>query len=223
MKGAALFVVVLAGCEQVSGLGGLEFVPEKCTDPIEEACAGLACGDTTDACGEVVTCPDTCAPPFACQVGGVPPNTCGCTGAPNMTPPAPPGCTSATSPEGRTYYFCGTNDFEGAREFCTSFGTDLVIIRDDTENTFVYQSMGAKSFIGLWDPTSCTTMNCPFEWVDGSPPSFTKWAASEPSNNDGAEHCVELMKNDPDPARDFKWNDIPCSAIKAFVCETTCP
>ena len=72
---AVAAITLLAGCERVSGLSDLEFdcIPES----VEETCNGIACGAAVNNCGAAVACPDTCAPPFACEAGGVAKNTCG--------------------------------------------------------------------------------------------------------------------------------------------------
>jgi hypothetical protein len=220
----SVLLLLATGCEAVSGLDSLEFVPEVCTgEPAPELCASLACGETVDRCGATVMCPDLCAPPYACEVGGVPANTCGCSGPPNLTPPPPAECTQVPVASGHAHYFCGSGTFDEARAFCRSFGTDLVIVGDAVENGSVWQQMPLKSFIGLYDPTECIGLGCPFEWVDGSAPSYTNWAPLEPNNTDNIEHCVELIKDDIDPQKVARWNDVPCSSTRGIVCETTCP
>jgi hypothetical protein len=208
-------LILLAGCERVSGLSELEFacVPE----PIEETCAGLACGGAVDRCGGAVTCPDACAPPFACEVGGVAPNTCGCTGGPNATPPPPEGCAAIPGTTGNTYFACDfTADFVGAREICQASGTDLVIIETPLENGLLRQSIPGDVFIGLWDE-DCAADACTYEWVDGTLPTFTRWRAGEPNNTGGGEHCAQLIKIGGG------WNDVSCDNRLRFLCETTCP
>jgi hypothetical protein len=208
-------LALLAGCERVSGLSDLEF--ECLPEPLEETCAGLACGGAVDRCGEAVTCPDACPPPSACEVGGVAPNTCGCTGAPNATPEPPEGCAAVPGATGNTYYVCAqTTSWDGARDACRAFGTDLAIVRDLAENTLLRTVIPDNSFLGLSDK-DCGAGACAFTWVDGTPAEFTRWASGEPNNTGGAEHCAEIL------AGTGLWNDIPCESQKPVLCETTCP
>ncbi len=227
--------VALAGCEAVSGLSSLEFVPEDeepcVSEPIDAACADVACGETTDNCGISVACPDTCAAPLTCGGGGVEPNTCGCTGAPNLTPEPPPECgivavgdPATTGTSGNTYFVCGGASFEGARAFCQGIGMDLVVLSSGEEAVFVRDLVAgvlpvpSNAWIGLFDPDGCLMGEpCDFVWVDGSPLGFSLWAAGEPNNTGGGEHCAELN------FQTGQWNDVPCSNSRVVVCETTCP
>ncbi|EYF05210.1 surfactant, pulmonary-associated protein D [Chondromyces apiculatus DSM 436] len=207
----------LAGCEEVSGLSGLTFACFPESDA--EACAGVACGEVLNQCGEPVTCPDTCPAPYACEAGGVGANTCGCTGGTNLTPPAPEGCVleDGRMGLGNSFYACDLNvSFQVGRDLCRSFGTDLAILGSSGENTVARQAMSMGSWIGLWDEAE-TELADDFLWVDGSPVTFSAWTAGEPNNTGGGEHCVEMIK----PAG--TWNDAPCGNKRAVLCETTCP
>ena len=50
------------------------------------------------------------------------------------------------------------------------------------------------------------------QWLDGSMLNFTYWASGEP-NNDTAQLCVEMYFDNG------KWNDIPCTDLKGYVCK----
>lgn len=226
--------VGLLGCEAVSGLGSLEFVPEDdepcVSEPVETTCAGVACGETVDNCGVAVTCPDTCVVPNACGVGGVDPNACGCTGAPNLTPEPPAECgifasgdPATTGTSGNTYFVCGAASFDDARAFCQELGMDLVVIAGGEENLFVRDLVAqvlpipGNAWLGLFDEDGCAVGEpCDFMWVDGTPLGFSLWAAGEPNNTGGGEHCVELN------FQTGQWNDVPCANSRTIVCETTC-
>jgi len=227
-------VVALTGCEAVSGLSALEFVPEEepCTpEPLETTCADVVCGDTTDNCGDPVTCPDSCQVPFACEAGGVEANTCGCTGAPNLTPDPPEECgvvgvgdPTISGTTGNSYFVCKGMSFEDGRDFCQKLGMDLVVVTTGEEDAFVRSLvaqvvvMPGNAWLGLFDPDGCAEGEaCEFVWVDGQPLSFALWAMGEPNNTGGGEHCAELN------ADTGEWNDVPCSNSRLVVCETTCP
>jgi hypothetical protein len=227
----AYLLLVAGGCEVVTGFDDLEFQPEPCVpDPMEEVCANVACGTTQDNCGNDVICPDTCEVPYACGVGGVTPNQCGCTGGEGFqTPVAPPECPVAETREGRTYYFCDPlMEWEDARAFCQGFGTDLAVIDDQAENDFVTLRMRGKSWLGLYvpNPDGCDpVLGCEFHWVNGVVLDATRYAnwnmdTGEPNNTGGSEFCVEILN---DLSVSGRWNDAPCSSRLNIVCETTCP
>ncbi|AKT41842.1 lectin-like protein [Chondromyces crocatus] len=210
--------LLLTGCEQVSGLSELTF---SCfAEPESTTCAGVACGEVVNNCGEPVLCPSTCTPPFACNAGGVAPNTCGCTGGTNWILEPPEGCElwEGLPGVGNAYYTCAVEaSFHVGRALCQGIGTDLAIISSPDENMAVRRIIPANVFLGLWDEFE-TRQTDDFVWVDGSAPSFTRWAPGEPNNSGFGEHCVEMMK------ATGTWNDIPCAhAANAVLCETTCP
>ena len=43
--------------------------------------------------------------------------------------------------------------------------------------------------------------------------SYTNWAAIEPNNARGNEHCVQLFHDS------FKWNDHPCKFEQCSLCQ----
>jgi hypothetical protein len=220
-------LLALSGCEVVNGLTDLTFAPEPCApEPLEEVCAGAACGVRLDNCGQEVECPDLCAPPFACGVG-VGPNECGCSGGPILaTPPPPEGCAPVMRGT-RTYYFCDRMPFLDGRDFCRSFGADMVVLQSADENAFVEATMPMQSWIGLYDEDGCAPGEaCAFEWVDQTTPeqhAFVNWNNGEPNNTGGGEHCAEIQKGTSGPLSPGPWNDVPCTNSQPVICETTCP
>ncbi len=222
----ASLLIGVSSCEAVTGFDDLQFVAEKCVpDDVATVCANVACGTAMDNCGTEVTCADLCMVPFVCGVGGVPSNECGCTGGPShTTPTAPPRCTAMATFEGHTYYFCGEQNHADARASCQAFGTDLVVISSQGENTFVTSNMLGKSWTGLLAEPPCDpNFGCPFRWVDGTvldSESYASWNDAEPNNSGGGEFCVEIGNELATPGR---WNDVPCANVLSFVCETTCP
>jgi Lectin C-type domain len=222
----------VVGCEAVSGLSELEFEPEPTTDegctpdPPETTCAAITCGSTSNNCGDPVDCPSTCGPIEVCEGGGVGPNVCGCTGAPNLIPDLPPECDAfVDGVSGNRYYRCGLASFDNARVRCQSFGTDLAVIATFEENQLIHQqlvaSAGENGWIGLRDEDGCSSTDpCVLLWVDGTSylDLFNGFGAGEPNNSGGGEHCAEMRQTDGGA-----WNDVPCSGEKFAICETTCP
>ncbi|MBM4376541.1 MAG: hypothetical protein FJ095_15775 [Deltaproteobacteria bacterium] len=199
--------------------------------PVAVTCSEVECGVVEDKCGLFVTCPSTCAPLHGCEVGGVGDNTCGCTGVPNATPPAPTGCemfsgTVGSNTLGRSYYVCPAKSEVQARVFCQGFGTDLVRPKTFEQNQLVaglvMQSTVAGGWyephsywLGLEDP-ECGADACNYKWIDGAAVTATFYNGGEPNNTGGGEHCIEAK------GYSGNWNDIPCANTRGVVCETTC-
>ena len=95
---------------------------------------------------------------------------------------------------------------------CEQSARHLVTIDSDSENSTLWAllgtSLGADTWIGFNDLTTEGT----WQWVDGSPVSYTQWHSGEP-NDSGGEDCAELYKTYGD------WNDLPCTSSLAFICE----
>lgn len=124
----------------------------------------------------------------------------------------PPECSAQTF-GGHAYYFCHTElDFAAATAFCRSFGTEPASVSNRYENDLLaaaMQSLGrGRHWIGYTD----VEREGLFESVDGSPTTFTAWAAGEP-NNLGDEDCAEADASGI-------WNDIPCALTRPnVICE----
>ena len=69
--------------------------------------------------------------------------------------------------------------------------------------------IGAKRSPGPQTPNPGT-----WEWSDGTSWSFTNWASGEPSHVE--EECA-CQRN----TGEGTWNDQPCFALKAFICQKT--
>ena len=52
-------------------------------------------------------------------------------------------------------------------------------------------------------------------WSDGSSLQFEAWAPHEPNGEESNENCVEMWNSEWPQ----KWNDVPCSSLKGFVCK----
>ncbi len=221
----AAWGLAVLGCEVVTGLSDLEFQPERCEpDPVTTTCASAECGSVIDNCGNTVACDDRCEVPYACGVGGVDPNTCGCTGGVFITPATPAECSLAETIEGRSYYYCNPLPWDDAQQFCRSFGTDLVVIEDAAENAYVQNRMLGKSWLGLRASPPCDpNLGCPFSWVNGvllDAAAYQNWNAGEPNNQGGGELCVEILE---EVGLVGRWNDVSCTNVLNVICETTCP
>ncbi|GAB4296591.1 MAG: hypothetical protein Kow0090_11720 [Myxococcota bacterium] len=124
---------------------------------------------------------------------------------------------------GKLYLFCqGGNTWQNARNYCTGFDFDLVVMDDAAENTYVSNNIGDRSWIGFSD----VAVEGTFTWVDGTvgyihvPQQFftyTNWNGGEPNDAGGGEDCTEMY---PSWWAGGIWNDMPCGTGLWFVCET---
>jgi hypothetical protein len=53
-----------------------------------------------------------------------------------------------------------------------------------------------------------------WRWPDGRPVVYTHWNQGEPNDANRREDCAELLGG-----TGGLWNDVPCDAGRAFVCE----
>ncbi|XP_071962907.1 macrophage mannose receptor 1-like [Antedon mediterranea] len=95
-----------------------------------------------------------------------------------------------------------------ARSNCLALGANLVVVRNQAENDFLY-NMRSDLWIGLSDVES----ESDFTWVSTECSQYDNFEAAEPNNDGGNEDCVELYTTSG------KWNDIPCNSTRAYVCE----
>lgn len=101
--------------------------------------------------------------------------------------------------------------WDTARMTCETDGAYLAVIDDESENGHVRILGGGSVWIGLNDKTTEGT----WVWVNGSPPTYTRWDFGEP-NNSGDEDCAEML----DGLGDYgDWNDSGCTNSRWFVCE----
>ncbi|XP_071952137.1 CD209 antigen-like protein D [Antedon mediterranea] len=83
-----------------------------------------------------------------------------------------------------------------ARSNCLALGADLVVVRNQEENDFLYANIpvGGKLWLGISD--------------------VENFGFGEPNNAGYDEDCVELGFKGSS-----KWNDISCNRSVAYVCE----
>ncbi|XP_052434572.1 macrophage mannose receptor 1 isoform X2 [Carassius gibelio] len=111
-------------------------------------------------------------------------------------------CFNAT----KTYVLIEQNkSWREAQEFCRTFHTDLVNVRNSSENQAVKKTAKKDVWIGLFKD--------PWSWSDLSSSSFRFWNSSQLSNNRRDRDCVTVMVN-----QTGKWNDIQCNTTQPFIC-----
>ena len=108
-----------------------------------------------------------------------------------------------------------------SRIFCQTLGADLVVIKTENENQFVYNLLkntaGARDgWIGLYRKA-----NNKFYWLDGRPVegNYQMWNNGGPSNGN-AKDFGRIIGGNYDPWEKGKWNDTPRSATSpSAICQ----
>ncbi|XP_058865071.1 L-selectin-like [Acipenser ruthenus] len=92
-----------------------------------------------------------------------------------------------------------------AQQYCREHHTDLVSIKNTSENAdLVKKAQGKPFWIGLF--------NEPWKWShQGDNYTFHYWSNEQPDNWGGNENCVEIMKSG-------EWNDCGCISQFPFFC-----
>ncbi|XP_073726273.1 C-type mannose receptor 2-like [Misgurnus anguillicaudatus] len=96
-----------------------------------------------------------------------------------------------------------------AQIFCRQYYTDLISVRNQTENQQIQNIMNNKNISEVW----IGLFSDSWEWSDESESGFRNWMSGEPNNQGGSEDCTEVIVTDPG-----HWNDLPCSISLTFVC-----
>jgi hypothetical protein len=149
-----------------------------------------------------------------CSMSG---NTSGSfTGTSSCIPSVPPDTTcSSLTYNSRSYWFCtNTRSWKTARDNCMNQGYNLVTIGDSAENSFVDTNLAGSGWIGFTDqntPDKYSTEGT-FKWQSGRAIPYTNWNGGEPNDSGGNEDCTELGDGGG-------WNDVSCTATRAYVCE----
>ncbi|XP_065644833.1 macrophage mannose receptor 1-like isoform X3 [Hydra vulgaris] len=119
-------------------------------------------------------------------------------------------------------YQNSTKNYQDSLLSCQSYGGSLLSVEDQVENAYILNFIISNNlqsitiWIGLHDNEALRK----FEWLDGTPLSYTNWRANEPNNLNRNEHCVEISKGG--------WNDNSCEKSFCYICKLkivnlTCP
>ncbi|MFO0746166.1 MAG: CotH kinase family protein [Myxococcota bacterium] len=118
----------------------------------------------------------------------------------------------------KSYLFCWkTRTHEAAAAECAAQGGTLVIVNNETENTWLRDESNAAGFGALWLGLDDIATEGSYVWEDGvaMDSRFTNWMGGEPNDWGGGEDCSEMIPGAGDPT----WNDIGCDASLSTVCE----
>jgi hypothetical protein len=134
-----------------------------------------------------------------------------CECAPAYQPPPTPICRTATigyaTRDGRRYFQRSMpRTWQDAEDDCKSIGAHLVVISDVDENA----AMDGLLFMPHWIGYTDAMTESQFQWVDGSPSTYHRFAGEVPANPD--QDCAVLQDGGA-------WADQPCDATYRYACE----
>jgi hypothetical protein len=138
-----------------------------------------------------------------------------------VAPTSVPGYTYLGSFGGHTYFMSTiATDWPSANAAAISTGGKLVSINSPAENAFLL-SVTAGQYFQIGGFQNHANPNYPepsggWEWVDGSPFTYTNWAGGEPNNAGSGEDYMEFYGGD----HGF-WNDLPVYS-EPFAVEFGC-
>ncbi|MBN3307247.1 PGCA protein, partial [Amia calva] len=96
----------------------------------------------------------------------------------------------------------------GAQRFCREKHTDLVSVRNQSENKEVTKAAnGQDVWLGMFRD--------PWKWSDKRNSSFRNWNSGEPNNGGGSENCANMYL---EKSNRGKWNDAGCTGSLPFFC-----
>jgi hypothetical protein len=105
--------------------------------------------------------------------------------------------------------------YQDAKDHCRSYpGRDLAVIKNAEENQALLDAVSSVGSYNIWIGLEGVGLDGHQNgvWIDGSAPEYTNWNAGEPNDAGGIEHCSEFHGSDG------RWNDLPCTERKSFVC-----
>ncbi|XP_072245735.1 E-selectin-like [Leuresthes tenuis] len=130
------------------------------------------------------------------------------------------GCSVAETTLGWTYHHSlNTLNWKQAREWCQTNFTDMVVIRNQSENDYLVSWLPNRTGTPYyWIGITKEHPNDSWTWIGNNSTWIgnRSWAPNEPNNNHSTEFCVEIYVNTN--SNRGQWNDEKCSNEKYAVC-----
>ncbi|XP_039450199.1 pulmonary surfactant-associated protein D-like [Culex pipiens pallens] len=114
-----------------------------------------------------------------------------------------------------------TGTFWQAFRYCNSLGLQLASVNSANDNKALTAAIAAapppKTKGAWWIAGTDLGKEGDFVWITtqsrmGFRTGYTNWAAGEPNNEFGNEHCVEVYSYG-------EWNDKNCDVLRNYICE----
>ncbi|XP_078510961.1 CD209 antigen-like protein C isoform X2 [Lissotriton helveticus] len=127
-----------------------------------------------------------------------------------------PSCTYCPSNwiyhSGNCYFFSiDSLDWTASRDNCRRMDSQLAVIKNRDEETFIDLTGQGPTWIGL-----SKAQNGSWIWEDGTLLGDSFWQYGEPNNNGGMENCVEFFTVFYNSSG---WNDSQCRLPKRSLCK----
>jgi hypothetical protein len=135
---------------------------------------------------------------------------------------APTICTAPPTPAGWMYLGSfGTSHYykytvsgdltsADARTKAASIGARLPVIKSAAQNAFIQSKLaGGNAWIGIRRSGNS------WVWDNNAVATYYNWAAGEPNNYGGNEHCAQIYGHGT-------WNDLNCSSYNWLIAEIPC-
>lgn len=109
-------------------------------------------------------------------------------------------------------FFVSGKPWHVAKAHCDSIGTHLASVESADENTFLTNVKNSLGQVAMWLGGTDEVEEGQWLWEDGTPISYSNWAANEPNDSGTAEHALVLQWSG-------SWNDLPSDYRIGYICE----
>ncbi|XP_030055361.1 macrophage mannose receptor 1 [Microcaecilia unicolor] len=104
--------------------------------------------------------------------------------------------------------------WQEASSSCRKEDAELASVHNVEEFSFVLSQLGYQPTDELWIGLNDLKIQMYFEWIDGTPVTYTKWLLEEPSHrNNRQEDCVAMK------GQDGYWSDNMCEKKLGYICK----
>ena len=118
------------------------------------------------------------------------------------------------------FWSSAENSWDDAEAWCKRQDSHLASVLSPSIREYILNSMKRKNIEKLWLGGNDKDYEGIWSWADCSFFGFTSWASGEP-NNQGTEHCMEMVKDWTGAGRvqgEGMWNDVDCTHKLRYLC-----
>ncbi|XP_077970679.1 uncharacterized protein LOC144425162 [Styela clava] len=122
-------------------------------------------------------------------------------------------CPTGWIPYGESCYLSVSDEaiWEAAEAACEVFDSNLVSIKNDVDQDFVWQTMTLSGQSDLWIGLNSIASPNEYQWTDGTFVQYTAWDARQPDRS--VQSCIHLSVDTG------KWDDDVCEIPRPFMCK----
>ncbi|XP_071824822.1 macrophage mannose receptor 1-like isoform X2 [Apostichopus japonicus] len=102
-----------------------------------------------------------------------------------------------------------------ANQSCKDMDAQLASIHTQAEQSLLVAELLLAGTANVW-VGMFSDNGGPFQWEDGSPVDYFKWARDQPDGETQNKSCVELLNNVDEAGR---WNDDDCDYLGGYACQ----